>query len=192
MPLHKTHAKHEGEITAVSGSRITGSAFYRIRIQSDGHGLHSGERVRITGLPKDVSSDPLKDVNSAWTIVVVDNDKFELKDSRFGQAPSESEKLEAHWHATGGLNEELHTELASFKLNPNLPIVIPGGNMWASTYFTLTGFHALHVLAGLVAFACLLPKRLGIERANLVENVGLYWHFVDLVWIFLFPLLYLF
>ena len=63
--------------------------------------------------------------------------------------------------------------------------------MWAATYFTLTGFHALHVLAGLIAFACLLPMTLGVARANLVENVGLYWHFVDLVWIFLFPLLYL-
>jgi cytochrome c oxidase subunit 3 len=37
-----------------------------------------------------------------------------------------------------------------------------------------------------------MPKTLGIAKAGLIENVGLYWHFVDLVWIFLFPLLYLF
>ena len=37
-----------------------------------------------------------------------------------------------------------------------LPIVIPGGNMWASTYFMLTGFHALHVLVGLIVFAIML------------------------------------
>lgn len=73
-----------------------------------------------------------------------------------------------------------------------LPIVIPGGNMWASTYFTLTGFHALHVFGGLVVFALLATMTLGIEKANFIENIGLYWHFVDLVWIFLFPLLYLF
>jgi cytochrome c oxidase subunit 3 len=73
-----------------------------------------------------------------------------------------------------------------------LPIRIPGGNMWASTYFLLTGFHALHVLVGLIVFAIMLPMRLGAARAGLVENIGLYWHFVDLVWIFLFPLLYLF
>ncbi len=73
-----------------------------------------------------------------------------------------------------------------------LPIVIPGGNMWASTYFTLTGFHALHVLVGLIAFAIMLPMRWGAANAGVIENVGLYWHFVDLVWIFLFPLLYLF
>jgi cytochrome c oxidase subunit 3 len=73
-----------------------------------------------------------------------------------------------------------------------LPIVIPGGNMWASTYFTLTGFHALHVLVGLIVFAIMLPMRLDIAAAGFIENIGLYWHFVDLVWIFLFPLLYLF
>ena len=73
-----------------------------------------------------------------------------------------------------------------------LPIVIPGGNMWASTYFLLTGFHAIHVLVGLIVFAIMLPMRLDCHRAGLIENIGLYWHFVDLVWIFLFPLLYLF
>lgn len=73
-----------------------------------------------------------------------------------------------------------------------LPIVIPGGNMWASTYFLLTGFHALHVLIGLIVFLILLTLRLDSGRAYMIENVGLYWHFVDLVWIFLFPLIYLF
>jgi len=74
----------------------------------------------------------------------------------------------------------------------SLPIKIPGGPMWASTYFLLTGFHALHVLIGLIAFVLMLRIRLTPASAGIVENVGLYWHFVDLVWIFLFPLLYLF
>jgi len=74
----------------------------------------------------------------------------------------------------------------------HLPMVIPGGNMWASTYFLLTGFHAIHVLVGLIVFALFLLIRLDRERAPHIENIGLYWHFVDLVWIFLFPLLYLF
>ena len=73
-----------------------------------------------------------------------------------------------------------------------LPIMIPGGNMWASTYFLLTGFHAIHVIVGLICFVILLTKTLGPAEAGLIENVGLYWHFVDLVWIFLFPMLYLF
>jgi cytochrome c oxidase subunit III len=89
-----------------------------------------------------------------------------------------------HGHHEEGLNDH-HPWL-------QLPIVIPGGNMWASTYFLLTGFHALHVLIGLIVFAIMLTMTLGVAAAGMVENIGLYWHFVDLVWIFLFPLLYLF
>lgn len=74
----------------------------------------------------------------------------------------------------------------------DLPFVLPGGNTWANTYFLLTGFHALHVLIGLIAFLVLLTLPLGTSKAGLIENVALYWHFVDIVWIFLFPMLYLF
>lgn len=73
-----------------------------------------------------------------------------------------------------------------------LPMMIPSGNMWASTYFLMTGFHAIHVLVGLIIFAVAFPMKLDARKANFIENAGLYWHFVDLVWIFLFPLLYLF
>ena len=82
-----------------------------------------------------------------------------------------------------GINEDHHL---------HLPIVLPSGNMWASTYFLLTGFHAIHVVVGLIVFAIGMCMRLGPEKAGFIENTGLYWHFVDLVWIFLFPLLYLF
>ncbi len=74
----------------------------------------------------------------------------------------------------------------------NLPMFIPSGNMWASTYFLMTGFHAIHVLVGLIVFGCVLTYRLDASKAHILENTGLYWHFVDLVWIFLFPILYLF
>jgi cytochrome c oxidase subunit 3 len=83
-------------------------------------------------------------------------------------------------------------EMAEAMHGLHLPMVIPSGNMWASTYFLLTGFHALHVLVGLIVFAVMLPLQLNHLRAGMIENIGLYWHFVDLVWIFLFPLLYLF
>ena len=83
-------------------------------------------------------------------------------------------------------------EPLSEALHLDLPFVLPSGNTWANTYFLLTGFHAIHVLIGLIAFLIILPMNLGSEKAGLIENLGLYWHFVDLVWIFLFPLLYLF
>jgi cytochrome c oxidase subunit 3 len=87
-----------------------------------------------------------------------------------------------------GLRNDANPQLAFLRL----PMMIPGGNMWASTYFLLTGFHALHVLVGLIAFAFMLPVNYTAANAGVIENVGLYWHFVDIVWIFLFPLLYLF
>jgi cytochrome c oxidase subunit 3 len=87
-----------------------------------------------------------------------------------------------------GLRSDEHADLAFLRL----PMMIPGGNMWASTYFLLTGFHALHVLVGLIAFVLMLPVNYTAANAGVIENVGLYWHFVDIVWIFLFPLLYLF
>ena len=91
-----------------------------------------------------------------------------------------------------GDSDEHHVGLNDAFGDLKLPVVIPGGNMWASTYFLLTGFHALHVIVGLIVFAILLPIKFGPHNYGVIENIGLYWHFVDLVWIFLFPLLYLF
>ena len=65
--------------------------------------------------------------------------------------------------------------------------------MWASTYFLLTGFHAIARVGRLDRVRHLADDAAGCRpRAGMIENTGLYWHFVDLVWIFLFPLLYLF
>jgi heme/copper-type cytochrome/quinol oxidase subunit 3 len=76
-----------------------------------------------------------------------------------------------------------------------------GEGPWASTflaiYFTLTGLHGLHILGGMIVMAYFIGPgahmwRSNPERfANRIEYTGLYWHFVDLVWIFLFPVLYL-
>ena len=72
---------------------------------------------------------------------------------------------------------------------------IPYGNLWASCYFAMTGFHALHVLGGLVIFVVVLimaaVRQVRPAARGMIEVTGLYWHFVDIVWIFLFPLLYL-
>jgi cytochrome c oxidase subunit 3 len=99
--------------------------------------------------------------------------------------------LELIKEAPHGLNEAFAEESSGWPWLI-LPMMIPGGNMWASTYFLLTGFHALHVLVGLIVFVIGMFLRLDVASTNFLENTGLYWHFVDLVWIFLFPLLYLF
>ena len=64
-------------------------------------------------------------------------------------------------------------------------------NVFWSFYFTATGLHALHVFGGMVIMAFIsfdVRKNYNLHR---VELIGIYWHFVDIIWIFLFPLLYI-
>ncbi|MBI3330781.1 MAG: cytochrome c oxidase subunit 3, partial [Candidatus Omnitrophica bacterium] len=74
--------------------------------------------------------------------------------------------------------------------------IFPGTNVFWSCYFVLTGFHALHVLGGIVfnlwVLAYARSRVAWAARGHRLEYAGLYWHFVDIVWIFLFPMLYLF
>jgi len=68
----------------------------------------------------------------------------------------------------------------------------PAAGIFWSFYFTMTGLHALHVLAGIVINGVVLATEgMRVRNPHRVELAGLYWHFVDVVWIFLFPLLYL-
>ena len=67
---------------------------------------------------------------------------------------------------------------------------ITAGPFW-SYYYVMTGLHAFHVIVGMIAlFAVSRLVRRGLHP-EAVEMAGLYWHFVDVVWIFLFPLLYI-
>lgn len=73
----------------------------------------------------------------------------------------------------------------------------PGESTFLAIYFTITGLHGLHVIGGIIVNSYLLGpgakmwKSQPARFTNRVEVAGLYWHFVDLVWIFLFPVLYL-
>ncbi len=64
-------------------------------------------------------------------------------------------------------------------------------NFW-SFYYTATGLHGFHVLCGMVIMAIIAERDIKQGKNwHRVENIGIYWHFVDIVWIFLFPLLYI-
>jgi cytochrome c oxidase subunit 3 len=75
--------------------------------------------------------------------------------------------------------------------------LFPSKNNFLAIYFTLTGLHMLHVIGGMAVNAYLMGPGSKLWKTNpawftnRVENSGLFWHFVDLVWIFLFPTLYL-
>jgi cytochrome c oxidase subunit III len=71
---------------------------------------------------------------------------------------------------------------------------LPSSGIFWSFYYGMTGLHALHVLAGIIVNLVLwIQAARGslAQHRHRVELAGLYWHFVDIVWIFLFPLLYL-
>jgi len=79
--------------------------------------------------------------------------------------------------------------------SPKLETLGQGDLLFFGLYFMMTGLHALHIIVGMVFIAILMVKvkngKLTHDNFQLLENGGLYWHLVDLIWIFLFPLFYL-
>ena len=83
-------------------------------------------------------------------------------------------------------------------LYPNGPELLkrpPGQVLFFGLYFTMTGLHGLHVIAGMVLLSIMLAliarNRVQQHDYGKLENAGLYWHLVDVIWIFLLPLFYL-
>ncbi len=70
-----------------------------------------------------------------------------------------------------------------------------GQNMFFGLYYIITGLHGLHIIIGMtflaISFGFVLAGKVTSTRFALLENAGLYWHLVDLIWIFVFPLFYL-
>lgn len=71
----------------------------------------------------------------------------------------------------------------------------PGRNIFFGLYYVITGLHGLHIVIGMtllfVALVFTARERITAEHHVFLENAGLYWHLVDLIWIFIFPLFYL-
>ena len=141
----------------------------------------------------DVLNVPLGTVNTAVLIgssVTMVMAYASLKMNEFG-------RFRMWLAATIGLSL-LFMVIKAFEYNHEFEI---GNFPWTSTYlaiyFTMTGLHALHIIGGVIVNTYLLfpgSKMWKTNKAqftNRIEAAGLYWHFVDLVWIFLFPVLYL-
>jgi cytochrome c oxidase subunit III len=86
----------------------------------------------------------------------------------------------------------------SHGLYPNSPEMLQhpsGSQIFYGLYYSMTGLHGLHVLAGIVLLSVMLglviKERITSADFNKLENAGLYWHLVDVIWIFLLPLFYL-
>lgn len=82
-----------------------------------------------------------------------------------------------------------------FPGSPVLDDLGQGDILFFGLYFFMTGLHAVHIIVGMivlgVGFMRVKNNKLGYDNYQLLENGGLYWHLVDLIWIFLFPLFYL-
>ena len=83
-------------------------------------------------------------------------------------------------------------------LYPNSPILserAQGDQIFFGLYYSMTGLHGLHVLAGIILISIMLvlvlKQKISASNFNRLENAGLYWHLVDVIWIFLLPLFYL-
>jgi cytochrome c oxidase subunit 3 len=81
---------------------------------------------------------------------------------------------------------------------PDSPVLLQkekGEALFYSLYYVMTGIHGLHVLVGIGVISTMLfftlKEKINSESFVKLENTGLYWHFVDIVWIYLFPLFYL-
>lgn len=83
-------------------------------------------------------------------------------------------------------------------LYPNSPVLLQksqGEILFFGLYYVMTGIHGLHVFIGIIVITFMLVftvrKKITMEDSIKLENTGLYWHFVDIIWIYLFPLFYL-
>jgi cytochrome c oxidase subunit 3 len=92
-------------------------------------------------------------------------------------------------------SHKFHEGLLPGKFYSHEGDTVPGQFMFFSFYFMMTGLHGIHVLLGMVVISWLLFRAIrgdfSAEYFSPVDITGLYWHLVDLIWIYVFPLMYL-
>jgi cytochrome c oxidase subunit III len=138
----------------------------------DGHLHEKDGRKELTGVRVQLYDDSIFNINFAGKEWIEDQ-------ARAHQAIGTDQKLEEKTYTiTGTVAQEVNYG--------------PWKNLFFSCYFAATGIHGIHVLAGMIPLSILtIQAKRNRIMPEATEYVGLYWHFVDLVWIFLFPLMYL-
>jgi len=166
--------------------------------QLAGHAVDADDPVNsiighVEGVGSFATLDSLKE--AGVSSLTIHPDKFHYRLSAAEQAERrKAERLQPHTEAEGAEHAGVPIDLSRVS---RISAFVPRHSTFFANYFTLTGLHALHVIGGLLAFAFILGPGSRMWRVdpvrytNAVEVTGLFWHFVDLVWIFLFPILYL-
>ena len=121
--------------------------------------------------------------------------EYEIALDAVNAHPTDPASDRPHFWPVHATDKIAHVEKADVEM---ADMFVPRFSTYFATYFTITGLHGLHVLGGVLVFIYFwlpiganLYKRNPEHLANRVEVAGLFWHFVDLVWIFVFPLFYL-
>ena len=131
---------------------------------------------------------------------------YTLDDIKAGFAANDDLLIRTQYLDEAGEKIVLSRQESLDRLNNDGKLIVEGANLirneygaplFADFFFFITGFHGFHVFSGVVIniiifFNVIIGTYERRGHYEMVEKVGLYWHFVDLVWIFLFPMLYLF
>jgi cytochrome c oxidase subunit 3 len=147
-----------------------------------------GKEIEVTRLTGHIDGNPMFLTLAKVQAKGLEHVKFEAEPFHYAE-----NKLAARGNQ-GAHHEEMEIEVSNIK---RLSAYVPAHSTYFAVYFTMTFLHGLHVLGGAIVMAYFFftgdkmwktdPERL----TNRIEVSGLFWHFVDLVWIFLFPVLYL-
>jgi cytochrome c oxidase subunit 3 len=170
-------------------------------VDSEGHRIALDEFATIA--PKDRTAHLNK--NGVWYESESSYNPLTIEDVKRGFAANESLRVRTTQITEEGEKEILTREESLLKLNTSGIGVIQGANLTENEYgaplfggffFFITGFHGFHVFSGvliliIIFFNVLLGTYEKRGSYEMVEKVGLYWHFVDLVWVFVFTFFYL-
>jgi len=94
------------------------------------------------------------------------------------------------WFTVGGASTFIIVKAFEWTTEIQAGYTLTSSTFW-SFYYTAAGLHALHVIAGAIIMIFVATDAAKNRELHRVELIGIYWHFVDIVWIFLFPLLYI-
>ena len=184
------------EAAEVSGDKEKIDAFaakHHLEVEA-GHGAHGAEPVFVVK-PKDhahgIRPGIVEDLLHATGAKIV---AFEVKMDRVNAEPTNEEYDKPHFWPPKPSDKEVKIDAEDVS---SWSAFVPKHSAYFAVYFTITGLHGLHVLGGAIVFIYFffcgekLYRKNPEHMANRVEVSGLFWHFVDLVWIFVFPIFYL-
>jgi heme/copper-type cytochrome/quinol oxidase subunit 3 len=124
------------------------------------------------------------------TFVLLTSSLFAVLAHRAAEAGDGKKAARLLYYTIGGAVTFVCVKAFEWNMEISHGYTITANTFW-SFYYTAAGIHALHVIAGAIIMAIVAKDAAKNAELHRVELIGIYWHFVDIVWIFLFPLLYI-